>query len=575
MLAINQPVLPAPHPDHRYCDQRYKILYSHGNHIFFVFAIQYPGSVHWSKLYQCMSCGEYFVSKSCADLHICPIPCILLHPDVPGRYEAHAFALQHLLRFIAIYNISFHSAQDNELWESYQELDPTFEIPKKTKLKELMISFANEIKTTQLRQLAHKSVSLMVDGCKRWGKNYLGVIIFTHSRLYLHSVLSPPNEQSITLAQQIAGVVNNLKINKIAVLSVNTDNAANNKNALNADDDSAQALSNSHFIRQPCAAHTLNLVIEDTFGNDNATYHYILLNIQLLLNHPPRGSCRDGYPHKLLTIRWISLYECVDFIYMHLNEYYRSEVKEVQSALKQVEDSVGWTCLHTVLLIFREFLSDIEQDLCSIAELIPPYIHAAQQLSVLIGELPQHAFYNLGNRFTSTCPLCLPWAAFFLTSKGLSFFRNAEINQDYLFQMSKFALEQYMKERDFPHFITERNLEAYEFYLLNFPLDFFNQAPSAFDIWGIPWNFLPRSFRILAQEVLQIPSTETACERLFSALSGTTEPRMSNILPETVEARLTVKFDSIFKRAGSVSIDDIGHDPRKALKLHKYPMFEL
>ena len=50
---------------------------------------------------------------------------------------------------------------------------------------------------------------------------------------------------------------------------------------------------------------------------------------------------------------------------------------------------------------------------------------------------------------------------------------------------------------------------------------------------------------------------------------------MSSILPATVDARLTVKFDSIFKRAGSVSIDDLGNDPRKTLKLHKYPIFGL
>ena len=473
MLALNQPVLPPLLPNRRYCNQTYKDFYFHGNHAFFVFGIQYPGSVHWSKLYKCVSCGEYFVSKSGADLHMCPIIVFRFHPEIPGYCESHTFALLHLLRFIAVYNISFKSAQDNELSESYKELDPTFEIPKKTKLKELMISFANHIKATHLRELTNKTVSLMVDGCKRWGKNYLAVIIFTHSRLYMYSVLSPPNEAAVTLAQQIAGVIEDLESNRITVISVNTDNAANNKKALNNDDDSAQALSNSHFIRQPCAAHTLNLVIEDTFGNENAPYHYILLDIQFLLRHPPRGSCRDGFEHKLMTIRWISLFDCVNFIYTHLNEYYHSEVKEVQGALKQVEDSVGWNCLHAVLLIFREFLSCIEQDLCSIADLIPPYIHAAEQLSVLVGELPQHAFYNLGNRFTSTCPLFLPWAAFFLTSQGLMFFRNAQYQQNYLFQMSRSALEHYMKERGFLQYTVQCNLQAYEKYLQNFPLTVF------------------------------------------------------------------------------------------------------
>lgn len=77
---------------------------------------------------------------------------------------------------------------------------------------------------------------------------------------------------------------------------------------------------------------------------------------------------------------------------------------------------------------------------------------------------------------------------------------------------------------------------------------------------------LPVSFRCLAREILSIPSTETACERLFSALSRTTDKSMSNIQPKTVNARLMVKFDTIFERAGKINMSDICNDPKTVLK---------
>ena len=52
--------------------------------------------------------------------------------------------------------------------------------------------------------------------------------------------------------------VQELKQYGIDVVSVNTDNAANNKAAFDENDGRAQALSNSHFIQQPCSAYTCN-----------------------------------------------------------------------------------------------------------------------------------------------------------------------------------------------------------------------------------------------------------------------------------------------------------------------------
>ena len=76
---------------------------------------------------------------------------------------------------------------------------------------------------------------------------------------------------------------------------------------------------------------------------------------------------------------------------------------------------------------------------------------------------------------------------------------------------------------------------------------------------------------MLAQEIIQIPSSEAPVERVFSALSNVTNTEMCNVGPETLKARLVVKFDSIFECAGSIPFNDLIDDPIKSLKLKKFP----
>lgn len=85
----------------------------------------------------------------------------------------------------------------------------------------------------------------------------------------------------------------------------------------------------------------------------------------------------------------------------------------------------------------------------------------------------------------------------------------------------------------------------------------FDNFPKAIDFWQ---NYkktndskILSSFVQLAIEVLQILSSEAAVERLFSALSLATKGKMCNSHVDSLNARLIVKFDSIFKDAGPIS----------------------
>lgn len=77
---------------------------------------------------------------------------------------------------------------------------------------------------------------------------------------------------------------------------------------------------------------------------------------------------------------------------------------------------------------------------------------------------------------------------------------------------------------------------------------------------------LPFLFSDFATDVLTIPSSEIAVERVFASLSLITSNDMCNILPITLNARLIIKYDSFFNKAGSIKFEDLGDDEKSPLQ---------
>lgn len=71
------------------------------------------------------------------------------------------------------------------------------------------------------------------------------------------------------------------------------------------------------------------------------------------------------------------------------------------------------------------------------------------------------------------------------------------------------------------------------------------------------WEEVKNDFGVIACEVLMIPFTEAAVERLFAFLSSITSSSMYNSNLELIESRLIIHFDSIFRKAGPIDIKDI------------------
>lgn len=157
-----------------------------------------------------------------------------------------------------------------------------------------MKNLSNHINQCTFQKIFDKKVSLLVDGCKRWGHHYQGAIIFSSERLYLYQIKSVNDSSAQSISKFISDIINDLWNNKTTVISVSTDNFSSNKKAMNNDSASVQSLTNKHMIREPCSTHTGNLAIDDMFQHDDQ-YVFIVNDMKILMSNLPEGSYREGY----------------------------------------------------------------------------------------------------------------------------------------------------------------------------------------------------------------------------------------------------------------------------------------
>lgn len=274
--------------------------------------------IHYAIAYRCHFCNTCLLSKNGARKHCCIQ--FMMKQSTDDKNIRNQKIIEHILRYVTSSNIPFRSIDNDFLRETFKLFDPNFEYPKKDKLLQELVALSKNIKQNMLNEIRGKKVSILVDGCKRWGSDYQAAIIYTTSRLYLFTIKIVKDSSAKSIADFISKISQKIFKNHSSLISVCTDNFSSNKKALNGDEESVQKMINKHIIREPCSAHSGNLAIDDMFSND-AEYGCVVNEVQILVNNPPEGSFREGFHPRLKTIRWKSLKKCVDFICINMDKY--------------------------------------------------------------------------------------------------------------------------------------------------------------------------------------------------------------------------------------------------------------
>lgn len=268
-------------------------------------------------------------------------------------------------------------------------------------------------------------------------------------------------------------------------------------------------------------------------------YYYIYKNIhKLLLSLNPHNLKKSGFPH-IQTIRWNSLYHCVEYILKN-DELKNSQNPKIQKYFNEIESKITWKNLENILKILNNFITIIEEDQTNLADLMNEFIFSYRQLSngnSIESKFMAQCFYN---RFWNDCHLYLPAFAYLLTKEGLLYIKESPENEKQMFiDFAINGLHDFIMKRKYTNFNEVFNL--FINYLNDLPIEWFSDDLSPYE----KWEKIPNDLGMIACEVLTIPCTEAAVERLYSYLSQITSSPMYNSSIEVIESRLMIHLDSL------------------------------
>lgn len=518
-----------------------------------------------SPLFICCKCDEVYSTRNGAKKHFCPKGFTIQNfdiIDIPPIDNSEAIdkdddndfqiAMESLIRFVCTSNIPLRALDNQFFREALFHLNKKFDFPKRDTMEKRINDFANCIMTETFKRLRYKSISLLFDSAKKWSKNYQAIIGYTHEGLFLLSLGLTPDNTAKSITDFVKKTLEKLDSNKTTIIAICTDNDNTNKSVFDDKKGLIHQFSEDHFIREPCSAHLGNLAIDDIF-NKNSEYYYIVENVKKLLHFSnPTNLKKRGYPH-LLTIRWNSLYNSVKYIQKDKNSIYRnSSNSEIQESITKIEEGVSWEILENILEIMNNFIVFIEQDHTNLADLMSGFILTYHELSNIESKLAQLLAKAFFDRFSKNDNLNLAAFAYLLTKEGLEYINKASFDEKEVFiNFSIEGLTNYMNIRKTQN--QKDIISLYSNYLDNVQIEWFSENKSSYQMWEEVKN----DFGVIACEVLMIPCTEAAVERLFAFLSSITSSSMYNSNLELIESRLIIHFDSIFRKAGPIDIKDI------------------
>jgi hypothetical protein len=147
-----------------------------------------------------------------------------------------------------------------------EHLNPRVRVPSDAEIRKGILQRAREIRAgITASSEGSPYVALMADGVQRAGRLWLATVLATAKRFHFWRLAPLDNQRAGTIADVLADVVQGLAArNRLSIVSVVTDNASNEKSALDPlQDHSVQAKTGVLLFRTPCLSHTVNLAVND------------------------------------------------------------------------------------------------------------------------------------------------------------------------------------------------------------------------------------------------------------------------------------------------------------------------
>ena len=497
--------------------------------------------------------------------------------------------IQSLLDFICVSNISFNQIENSSFISFCRSLNPNVEIPGRTKLHEELLKYADQIRKENLFSCKCKYLYLLVDGAKKFHHTYEAAIVVSNATIFFWALQEIPTADANELAQFVE-MFNDLVSDILArLICIVSDNASNNIAAFNPSGKLSEDF-HIHIARFACLCHTLDLSIGKIFhsGNYLIAKIYLDLILQFVLQY-----C-TGENHKIknitdasvmpkppeLTERWNSYSDCSEFVFNHWDDIRLAYAKLKHTLTKSHSDQIGEA--------INYFIHNIPISTFSgCLKIIWEAIHAIEGDYFMLGDVWRVIFesYNKFENFVKNekseeqnfVNTIKYWFQEEVSEKGDSgFIQFAKSLIDDGLQDLRIEFSEQIEREQFYDLIEQT---IHEFCLSTYQFSIVEQAIQEFHTYfekGAPvesttdsegqsillkdfdyWNHFHHKdpnnpLGILAIQILGIPCSESAVERLFASLGAFYNKETKGTHLPTINARLTVKTNHLFKRVSPV-----------------------
>lgn len=536
--------------------------------------------------YICKICEKPYLTKKSAMEHKCDES---FQPNqLDCKNVENNITIKYLLIWLAKKNIPFHAIYDIDFHGFLKHVKKEFQLPSETSLRKYIHTFSNYILKRIYEEIFHRPVSLMIDGAKREGQKYQGLILYTTNQLYFIGLSPCQNEKSETIAKIVSDTAEIIKNNKSRLVSVCSDNASFNKSAMDSRKTfSAQRLSNENFIWWPCSCHTLNLAVKDVFTGNFKQVFDIVIQLIIVLDDISQTH-KIGEVPRFREVRWYSFTHCVNFICSHYK--FLNNQQSIEN-FSFIEQNFKWKYISSILNSIEYLFKKLENDSSSIADLYKNITNTLHELKNINSINPKNDTFNIAkaiynsitNRFTKE--MDIPCFAYLLTGPGLRNLNENNIEVQNLIIYSKNGCKNYVSN----DFYSQKICHFFDIFL-NYhefsPLFKINSIKESIIFWYRVQNdeetlFYPKvyedhpeireiekKFSKIAIQILSIPCSEAACERVFSHLSDILMNNKRNLPYDTLNALMIIRINSLFMRQnGKHSNDFIRNDIESLCKI--------
>jgi hypothetical protein len=494
------------------------------------------------------------------------VKAIVARPDpAEGRDRSRGYLADRLALFIGQSTVPISIIESQAFRSLISDLSSDSSLPCRATVRSRLIQLANTFRSSLTPETEQsRFVSLMVDGVRAGGQNWLGLCLATAKCFYFWRVIAIENQQAVTIAGKLSQVILQLRDSGFTVCAIVTDNASNEVKGV-------QLLTSGMFtegqpialFRIPCLSHTANLAIQDFIKAcfPRTDFFADMRKIYSALPTKLRTDRFFGAP-TLIETRWYCLRDFCTFIsrrYHEIDEVLHPQLGQIPSpahiALRTYCFDQLAPCLHT-LCGFIEW-TELENATLSMAwrkiveafGLFNSLICEGNELALIFRQSFEH-------RLSKTA--CLPQVilSHLVTKEGLAWYRSLPSGDPKQRMQTKESLNDL--SRSFRQYFrillgcSVALLDATWYYYLEHAQ--FRDDDSTISFWTRTRARLvildgfsdPCSLGPLGEMgmiLARLPCSEASVERVFSHMRHMLGDRAQTMHGDLLEARLTIKLN--------------------------------